>query len=115
MSHDADLVAKVAEALWERDRCPKSWAGNETCYVHGANWSESGQWCEAVERWARAVLDALDVPGLIRAAKAEALTEAADDMERIFCAGNLLGGPTDDWLRNRAAEIDPEEGDDGRV
>ena len=70
-------------------------------------------------RWhhdtARAVLDVLDLPGLIRAAKAEALTEAADDMERIFCAGNLLGRPTDDWLRLRAAEIDPEEGDDGRM
>ena len=102
MSHDADLVAKVAKAIDTRPACDHERAN------YG---NPPHEWLNCTECDARAVLDALDVPGLIRAAKAEALTEAADDMERIFRAGNLLGGPTDDWLRLRAAEIDPEEGD----
>ena len=99
MSHDANLVAKVAEAM----------AARPACEHEHANYARTADWADCTECDARAVLDALDLPGRERRAKAEALTEAADDMERIFRAGDLLGGPTDDWLRLRAAEIDPEE------
>jgi len=41
----------------------------------------------------------------VREARAAELREAADEMEATFRAGRLLGGPTDDWLRDRADRI----------
>ena len=100
MSHDADLVAKVAEALNEEGAAPGSSLHSWRC-----EYPDRYGPCTCVDETARAVLDALDLPGLIRAAKAEA-----------WDAGVLVGLAAysiDDHDPNpyRAAKIDPEEGD----
>jgi hypothetical protein len=83
------LVERAAEAVTDAHWC-------ESNYTRGCNCREYRM------SEARAVLDAVadDL-------RAEALREAADDMESIFRSGQLLGGPTDHWLRERADQIGP--------
>jgi hypothetical protein len=68
---------------------------------------------------ARAVLDALDVPGIERRARAEALRDAADKWQWGQWADVLVLKPptrnpidnaqrVTDWLRHRAATLSPE-------
>ena len=111
MSHDPALVAKVAEAICE--------------------WAEFGDrrdWRD-YETPARAVLDALDVPGRERRAKAEGIREAVARVRDVYdmqCPvepgdhyvhkwarlahrwwEKVLGGQLE-RLTRRAAELDPD-------
>ena len=120
LDHDPALVAKVAEALEDRDACEHE----------RADYDRHGAWVDCAECTARVVLDALDVPGIVRAAKAEALREAASliaaerhsEVRRLGpekCStspllSNWIGGfsAAEGVVTRRAAEIDPEEADD---
>ena len=87
--HDYALVERVAEAI--RLRSPLN--------------------MRQARALAPAVLDALDLPGRERRAKAEALREAADEWRAepyvtLTFSGSLVAVN----LNARAAEIDPEEG-----
>ena len=106
MSHDAELVAKVAKAIDTRPACDHERASYGTpprVWLNSINCTE----CDA-----RAVLDALDLPGRERRAKADALREAADEWRAepyvtLTFSGSLVAVN----LNARAAELDPEEGD----
>lgn len=97
MTHDSDLLARVADAIWMHSPLD---------VVQG----------HAI---APAILDALDLPARDRRVKAAALREAADAIELPTLAWD--DGPSveqenaesaaEAWLRARAAEIEPEEGD----
>ena len=126
MSHDADLVAKVAEALIAEGAAPGSSLHSWRCEYP----DQYGE-CDCVAETARAVLDALDLPGRERRAKAEGIREAVARVRWVYdlqCPvpttgryhkwarlahlwwQKVLGGELE-RLSRRAAEIDPEEGD----
>jgi hypothetical protein len=98
-AHDERDVETVAEAL-HADACPGDPDEGEACG------------CGSYEREAAIVLDALDLPGRERRAKAEMLREAATMLSRLAdhgADGEATPYETADWLRARAAELDPEE------
>lgn len=125
MTHDPDLIARVAEAviesLWSscaacggsgmvldpdesaRQGEPTPMQCDRCAYLHcGLNPIAHDQE-RVMDEIARAVLDALDLPARDRRAKAEALREAADVV--------APWGPAR-WLRARADELDAEGADD---
>lgn len=83
----AELIEKAAKVLL---------ADYSSEYANDFDWTEFAD-------QARRVLGALDLPGLLNAAKAEALREAADEMPFGYSHPAYL-------LRARADRIDPDEG-----
>ncbi len=93
-AHDPALVAKVAEAI-DRHHSPHQTTGE----------AHTDEACLA-----RDVLDALDLPGIERRARAEALREAASGWWDRWDVVDRFEPWR--WLNARAAEVDPEEADD---
>lgn len=120
-AHDERDVQAVAEALIEaaaRAHFDHSHRGSRGIDGEDLTWADEvdapygkGAYRAMMRPVVAAVLDALDLPGRERRAKAEALREAADDWN-----GGGEGSPADErnrrWLKQRATRIESEEADD---